>query len=125
MSTMVTPLFAALLDALEHEVDDERREAERHLVGDDQLRRHRERAGEREHLLLTAGERAGALAAPLGETREHLVRVLDRRLALVGRADPAHRHAQVLLHREAGEDPATLGDVHEPGAADRRAVAPW
>ena len=53
--------LAGPLDALEHEVDHERREPERHLVGDDQLRRDRQRAGQCEHLLLATREGAGAL----------------------------------------------------------------
>src|SRR5690349_11445755 len=64
------------LDALEHEVDHERCQAERHLIGDDELRGHRQRAREREHLLLATGERSGALTASFGEAREHVVGVL-------------------------------------------------
>ena len=118
ISTMVTPALAGPLDVLEHEVDHERCEPERHLVGDDHLRRDGERPRQREHLLLTTRERAGALRASFGQAGEEVVGVVDRRAALVGGADAPHRHAQVLLHREAREDAATLGDVHEPGAAD-------
>ena len=56
----------------------QRREAERHLVGDEQLRRRREHPREREHLLLAARERARLLAAAFGEHREHLERVVER-----------------------------------------------
>ena len=46
MSSTVTPSSRAFAERLEHEVDHLRREAERHLVGDEQLRRRREHAGE-------------------------------------------------------------------------------
>ncbi len=110
--------FARARDVLEYEVDDERRQPERHLVGDDDLRRHRERAGERKHLLLTTRQGAGPLGAALGQAGEELVGVVDGRPPLVRGPDAPHGHAQVLLHRQAGEDAPPLRDVHETGPAD-------
>ncbi len=125
MSTIVTPRLARAFDALEHEVDDEWREPERHLVGDDQSRWHCQGAGEREHLLLATRERARALAASIGEHREHLVGVCHRGLALISAPDPADGHPQVLLHRQAGKDAPTFGDVDETLAADLVRDATW
>ena len=79
---------------------------------------HRERARQSQHLLLTTGQCAGALAAALGEGGEQLVGTVDRARAARPRPDSAHGHAQVLLHREAGEDAATLRDVDQAGAAN-------
>ena len=45
-------------------------EPERRLVEDEQPRLGHQAAADGEHLLLAAGERAGALALPFGEARE-------------------------------------------------------
>ena len=58
------------LDQREQLLDQQRREAERRLVEDEQLRLGHQAAADREHLLLAAGQRAGALALPFGEPRE-------------------------------------------------------
>ena len=62
-----------------HLVDDDRREPERELVGDEQARRLHQHAREREHPLLAARERAGDLLAPLAQAGEQLVRTVERR----------------------------------------------
>src|SRR4029453_7230407 len=49
---------------------DDRREPERRLVEEQETRPRHERAGDREHLLLSAGERSGLLRAALVEPRE-------------------------------------------------------
>ena len=72
---------AGVADRLEravHLVDDDRRETERELVGDQQPRLLDEHARERQHALLAARERAGELLAPLTEPREQLVRLVER-----------------------------------------------
>ena len=53
------------LEALEDLLDDERREAERGLVEQEQLRPAHQRAGDGEHLLLAARQRAAALVHAL------------------------------------------------------------
>ena len=60
-------------------VDDDRRQPERQLVGDEQLGLLHEHAGHGEHPLLAARERAGDLLAPVGERREELEGPLERR----------------------------------------------
>src|SRR5436190_7508669 len=62
-----------LLDLGDGVRNEDRREADRRLVDQEELRRRHERAGEGQHLLLPPGHRAGKLAAPLGEHRERLV----------------------------------------------------
>src|SRR6266851_8910621 len=70
-----------------------------------------QRAADRQHLLLAAGERAGVLTCALAQSREQRVDPFDvlvdlarRRLAADERA-----HRQVLPHRHPAEDPARLG----------------
>ena len=48
----------------------DRRQADRRLVHQQNFRRQHERAAERKHLLLTATHAAGKLHAPLGKPRE-------------------------------------------------------
>ncbi len=95
-------------------LDDDRGEPHRQLVEEQQRRIDGETAGEREHLLLTARERAGELAAPLAEPRELPVGPL---LDVIHVDAGVGRHAQVLADREVRKDPAPLGDrAHaEPG----------
>ena len=55
------PVGVDALDQREQLLDQERREPERRLVEDQQLRLGHQAAADRQHLLLAAGERAGAL----------------------------------------------------------------
>ncbi len=76
------------------------------LVHDQELRVQEQRAGDREHLLLAAGELRARDALALGEAREELVDPVDRPAAVC-----AADHAQVLVGRERLEEPATLRHV--------------
>ena len=88
--------------------DDHRREPERELVEEEQARPAGEAARHREHLLLAARQEPDAPSAQLCELGEVLVRrVLVRALAAV--AEP-----EVLGDRQAVEEPAALGNVHDP-----------
>ena len=115
-------LAVDLLDHLGELGDDPRRETQRRLVEQQHARRGHQRAADREHLLLAAGQQAGALARALAEDREQLGHAGPRALArrLVARRQPAG--AQVLLHRQVREDAPALRHVHEPAARDPRRV---
>ena len=104
-------------DDREHLVHDRRGEPERGLVQQQQPRARHQRAADRHHLLLAAGERARGLAAPLGEDREELVHARQRGLARAPRLAAVAAHLEVLLHRHAGEEPPPLGDERDPVAA--------
>ncbi len=93
------------LEGLRDGADDERREALRGLVDEQQAVVVHERARERHHLLLPARERAGLLLRALDELGEEL-----RHDRPVGRS-PALGEPQVLLHGEPAEDLAVLGHV--------------
>ena len=117
-SRIVDALLLQLLEDLEDLVDHQRREAERRLVEEQELRPREQRAGDRELLLLAARElraRPVAVAPEHREALEHPVDVGLRRRAVVaaGRAD-----VQVLADREPAEDAAVLGDERDAGPQD-------
>ena len=90
-------------DDVEDLLDDQRREAERRLVEQQQPRPAHQRARDRQHLLLAARQRAAALRRAFLEAREHredafeilveMREVVDRRA-----------HLQILEHGHARED---------------------
>src|SRR6185295_6355928 len=100
-------LLVDLLDRREHLLDEDRREAERGLVEQQQSRLGHERPPDRKHLLLAAGQRPALLGDPLAETGEERQDAVDvglDRLEIAGE----RAHLQVLEDGQPGEDPATL-----------------
>ena len=65
------------VEVLVHLVDDDRRQAQRQLVGDEQLGLFHQDARHGQHPLLAARERAGNLLAPVAERREQGERLLE------------------------------------------------
>src|SRR5215470_18897619 len=63
-------LVLELLDLVDGAADQHWRQAYRRLVDQEDARRQHQCAREREHLLLAAAQRAGELAAALGQARE-------------------------------------------------------
>ncbi len=103
-------------------LDDQRRQAERGLIEQEQLGPAHQRARDREHLLLAARQRAAALGKPLLQARKDLGDVRD--LAVVIGAGELRTQAQVLLHRHARKDAPSfrrLGEA-EPGDLDASAA---
>ncbi len=92
--------------------DEERREALRRLVDEQDAVVVEQRPGDRDHLLLAARERPRALRRPLRELGEEVVDEVVPRRAV------AHREAEVLLDGEPGEDVAVLGHVADAAADD-------
>ena len=82
-------------------LDHDRREAERGLVEHDEARLPHQAAGDRQHLLLAARQRAGELPAPLGEAREqgeHARRALARAPARArGMTAPISRFSTTVI----------------------------
>src|SRR5207245_443135 len=102
-------LAIELADRVEDLPDDDRRESERRLVEEEQLRPRHEGARDREHLLLAARERPAELPPPLGEDRKQradVVEVAPDAVLVIARegADP-----EVLGDREPREDLPPLG----------------
>ena len=103
---------------------DERREAERELVDEQQLRPAGERGADREHLPLAAGEQPRLARAQARERRKVLVDRLDEPAPLRRARGARHGGLEVFGDREVLEHLAALGDEHdaERGHAVRRAV---
>ena len=132
-TTIVVPEACSSLTTCEQLGHHGRRQAERELVDHEHLRRHHERHGQREHLLLAAREVARLLVRPLAQNREQV----DHPLLGLGHgavvlADHPGAEPEVLVHREGREDAAPARHEREalPGdrlrllAGDRRAVEP-
>src|SRR5215470_18799876 len=97
---------------------DEWGEAEGRLVEKEETWPGHEGAGHREHLLLAAGQRAGLLAAPLGEdgkVRAHAIHVGGEHPAVAAHVGA---QAQVLLHTQVHEGAAPLRRVGDAEADD-------
>src|SRR4249919_1520330 len=102
-----TLLLVQVAEDSEDLPDDERRQPEGRLVEEQEPRPQHERAGNREHLLLAARERAGLLLAPLREPGKVAA---DALVALVEPAAAEMRaETQVLVDRELAEDAPALG----------------
>src|SRR5581483_5917233 len=96
--------LADLLERAEDDVDQLRREPERRLVEQEDARAGRERARDRELLLLAAGERPRLAVAELSDDREELVDPVEVGTRAVAVAAPDQAEAEVLLDREVGVD---------------------
>jgi len=106
-------------DQREHLVHEQRREAERGLVEDEQPRLGHQPAADREHLLLAAGERSRALGGALLEAREDGEHALEA-LRAARTAAPIAAELEVLEHREIREDAAPFGHLDQAGRHDVR-----
>ena len=117
------PALAQAGDRLGHAIDEQRSEPLGRLVEEQDARVREQRASDREHLLLAAGELVAVMAPPLLEPGQQVVDVAQAPLDLAA-GDRAAGELQVLLDREAREDPPPLRDDRDPGARDRvRALA--
>src|SRR5579859_5431425 len=101
-------------DGLDGAADQDRSEADRRLVDQEDLRRQHQRAAERQHLLLAARHAAGELAAALGKPRKGLEADLEVALELAARGPAEGAEQKVLLDGEPRKQPAALG--HERNA---------
>ena len=98
-------------------VDDDGRQPHGELVEHEQPRARRHGAGQRQHLLLAARQRAGRLVAAIRQAREPFERAtLD-----VSSPRTAVRHdPEVLPHGQVREHAAALGNQAESPAGQRR-----
>ena len=115
---MVSPSAFSSRDLLSQQLDNQRRQALRRFIQQQQLRIPHQRPADRQHLLLAARQEAAALVAAFRQHRKQLVHPVDRPMPRpLGRA---RRDVQVLPHAELGEDSPVLR--HEPDAGARDAV---
>ncbi len=114
---MVTPRSRLIcLDDPEHFLDQQRRQAHRRLVHQDHLRARHQRAADRQHLLLAAGEIAGEPGALL-QAREIVEDHVDVGADLVVAAGEG-AEPQVLQRRHVGDDAAALHHLKDAAADD-------
>src|SRR3954453_1103842 len=107
------PVLVDLLDDLEDLVDQDRREAHRRLVEQEQPGARHQRTADRTHLLLSARQRPRLLRSALLQPWEERVDVLDvilDRRAVVALERP---HLQVLAHGHSREQAAALGRLRD------------
>ncbi len=98
-------------DDRQQTLDDDRRQAEAHLVDEQTPRFRHQRPGDGEHLLLTTREQASEALAQRLQRREQLEGAIAggaARAAIAGETEP-----DVLVHREVEEQRTVLGDVGE------------
>src|SRR5262245_14129217 len=96
----------------------DRRQAERELVDQQERGAADERTGDRQHLPLAARQEAADAAPEIGEPREELI---DAGFAAppLGHAGPTrHRRGQVFGHSEIGEHLVALGNEDDAAAGD-------
>src|SRR6516165_11683074 len=113
-----------LADLGDHAGYQNRRQADRGLVDQQDLRRGHEGARDGEHLLLAAAHAAGQLPAALAQHREGLE--AERQIAIdVGPGTRAiGAEQEILLHRELREEPPALGYQRDPQIDDLLGRAP-
>src|SRR3954462_8337621 len=103
------------LQALHQLLDEQRREALRQLIHEQQARLAHQRRADRQHLALAAREQPGFPAAQLGEPRKEFV-YAPGEPAPVG-ARPV-RGFEVVRDRKVLEDLVALGDEHDAARGD-------
>src|SRR2546426_5634723 len=85
-------------------VDDDRREPQRDLIEDDQLRTRLNGASDCQHLLLSSRERAAQLVAALGQDGEQVIHLLERLMPLLACAFAIGPDLEIFEHRQLGEN---------------------
>src|SRR5881296_1607138 len=107
-----------LLDLVEEAVENFGCQAERGLVHEEEPGPRHQGAGDREHLLLAAGERAGELCLSLAQQREQREDLVQPGPELLT-VDPGERpHLEVLVDGERREKLAALGDPRDAELMD-------
>ena len=113
------------LHQLEHLLHHQRRQPGRRLVHQQQFRLGHQRAADRAHLLLAAGQRAGQLLAAVLQARKQAVNPIE----LLGETPPRLRNegadAQIFLDAQPRKQPAVLrhmGDALLDHAMRRQAA---
>ena len=101
-------------DARQQVGDQPRRQTRRRLVQHQHARPGEQRAADRQHLPLAAGERRALVMAPLGEPREEVEDVGDgEEMAVFGIGRRPHQR-EILVDRELGKDVLAFRHQREP-----------
>ena len=106
------------LERLRELLEDDRREAQRRLVENQELRLHHERARDRQHLLLAARKGARELPAALSEHGKEIEEPGELALARGG-GQMAAAELEVFPDRHVDEQLARFRRLHDAMAGDR------
>ena len=120
---MATPPFANAFHRIDEGADNADGETRRRLVKQHHLRIGHQRAPDRQHLLLAAGERTGELLAPLRKPGKKLVDDLRRNSGPATRGVAAGE--QCLLHGKIRKQLAPLRHQRQAGDARRCSARAW
>ena len=115
---MADALGVDLLDDGEDLLHQDRRQAHRGLVEQQQLGPRHQAAADGQHLLLAARKRAAKLVQAFLQAREALEDSLHALADLRRIVTGERAHLQVLLHGQRGEDLAPLRHVNDAAADD-------
>jgi hypothetical protein len=113
------PVAVQRLERVVQRLDHGGRQPEARLVEHQQLRLAHQRAAERQHLPLAARERAGRLAAALGEARKQCVNALEQCIDAGAVVQRGGAEPQILLHALADEQPPAFRRQRQSFAHDR------
>ena len=102
--------------------DHDRRQPQRRLVEKQQPRLSHQRAADREHLLLTAAQKAGALVDALAQDREHLEDLVAQPPLAGAVARRERAEPEVLTNRQIGEHAAPLERLRDAERHQARRV---
>src|SRR5262245_18704998 len=105
-------------------LDDQRRQTFRRFVEEEERRVSHERARDREHLLLAAGQAAGWPVSQRLEMWEQVENPIGRPPLAGAVAPRAPRYLEVLANGQIAEDAALLRHVADPEASDSKGREP-
>src|SRR5438552_8041050 len=117
-------LLAQALQGLVHIFDDDRREAERQLVSNEDLRDLDQHARHRQHALLTTRQRARHLISTPTEGGEHLEGQVETAPDAATTADTPEEKREVLRNGERGEHGTTLRRMGDACPSERMRARP-
>jgi hypothetical protein len=103
----------------EDEIGDRRRQSHRGFIQHQKFWRRRQPASNRQHLLLSAGQGSGVLAAALGQHRQPFEDTLDIAFPVAAAGLGDGTHFKIFHHRKRRENLASFRNV---GDAEMRAL---
>src|SRR6516165_362997 len=109
--------IAQLGENIEQLVDHRRRQPERWLVEHENARTRDQAARKRQHLLLAAGKKTGAIPEPVAQSRKSAQQSFDV-MSLVHVAPGVAAEQQIVAHGKLGKDLAPLGNERDTGGCD-------
>src|SRR5919202_3508863 len=114
------PLLVDALDDAEDLIDQDRRKAHARLVQEQHAWLPHQRTADRQHLLLTSGERPAFLPSPFLETREEIEDTLEIALEVpISLGARIGAHFEIFENRQARKDAPPFRRLHDAEMNDR------